>query len=97
MKFGKTIKIFLIDGDPNGRMSCEISNWSGKAYKIPRITDMCTVDIELIASNEPPTGAGETAIVAGAGAIANAVTRALLQAGLPMPQRMPITAANLSA
>ncbi|MFZ4521958.1 MAG: GIY-YIG nuclease family protein [Bacteroidales bacterium] len=37
MKYGKTIKIFLIDGDPNGRMSCELSNWSGKAYKIPRI------------------------------------------------------------
>ena len=37
MSFGKTIKIFLIDGDPNGRMSCELSNWSGKAYKIPRI------------------------------------------------------------
>ena len=37
MIFGKTIKIFLIDGDPNGRMSCELSNWSGKAYKIPRI------------------------------------------------------------
>lgn len=37
MKFGKTIKIFLIDGEPNGRMSCELSNWSGKAYKIPRI------------------------------------------------------------
>ena len=37
MKFGKTIKIFLIDGDPNGRMSCELSNWSGLAYKIPRI------------------------------------------------------------
>lgn len=37
MKFGKTIKIFLIDGDPNGRMSCELSNWNGKAYKIPRI------------------------------------------------------------
>jgi hypothetical protein len=37
MKFRKTIKIFLIDGDPNGRMSCELSNWSGKAYKIPRI------------------------------------------------------------
>ncbi len=36
-KFGKTIKIFLIDGDSNGRMSCELSNWSGKAYKIPRI------------------------------------------------------------
>lgn len=37
MKFGKTIKIFLIDGDPNGRMSCELSNWTGKAYKIPRV------------------------------------------------------------
>jgi len=36
MKFGKTIKIFLIDGDPNGRLSCELSNWTGKAYKIPR-------------------------------------------------------------
>jgi hypothetical protein len=37
MLFSKTIKIFLIDGEPNGRMSCELSNWSGKAYKIPRI------------------------------------------------------------
>ena len=37
MKFGKTIKIFLVDGEPNGRMTCELSNWSGKAYKIPRI------------------------------------------------------------
>lgn len=37
MKFGRTIKIFLIEGDPNGRMSVEISNWSGKAYKIPRV------------------------------------------------------------
>ena len=37
MAHGKTIKIFLIDGDSNGRMSCELSNWTGKAYKIPRI------------------------------------------------------------
>ncbi|MBP6672632.1 MAG: GIY-YIG nuclease family protein [Bacteroidetes bacterium] len=37
MAFAKTIKLFLIDGDPNGRMSCELSNWTGKAYKIPRI------------------------------------------------------------
>lgn len=34
--FGKTIKLFLIDGEPNGRLSCELSNWTGKAYKIPR-------------------------------------------------------------
>lgn len=37
MKFGKTIKLFLIDGEPNGRLTCELSNWTGKAYKIPRI------------------------------------------------------------
>lgn len=37
IKFGKTIKLFLIDGEPNGRMTCELSNWTGKAYKIPRI------------------------------------------------------------
>jgi hypothetical protein len=37
MAHGKTIKLFLIDGDSNGRMSCELSNWTGKAYKIPRI------------------------------------------------------------
>ncbi|WP_158701754.1 GIY-YIG nuclease family protein [Lentibacillus sp. Marseille-P4043] len=33
---GKTIKIFLIDGEPTGRMSAELSNWTGKAFKIPR-------------------------------------------------------------
>jgi len=34
--FAKTIKLFLLDGVPNGRMTCELSNWTGKAYKIPR-------------------------------------------------------------
>ena len=43
-KFGKTIKLFLIDGDPNGRMTGELSNWSGKAYKIPRIKVKDCVD-----------------------------------------------------
>lgn len=51
MKFGKTIKIFLIDGDPNGRMSCELSNWTGKAYKIPRIkVKECTDRDDLIST-----------------------------------------------
>ena len=36
MRFGKTIKLFLIDGDTNGRLTCELSNWTGKAYKLPR-------------------------------------------------------------
>ncbi|MDF1884165.1 GIY-YIG nuclease family protein [Sulfurimonas sp. SAG-AH-194-C21] len=34
--FAKTIKLFLLDGTPNGRMTCELSNWTGKAYKLPR-------------------------------------------------------------
>lgn len=50
MIFGKTIKIFLIDGDPNGRMSCELSNWSGKAYKIPRIKIKDCTDREDLTS-----------------------------------------------
>ena len=35
--FGKTISLFLIEGDPNKRWVCELSNWNGKAYKLPRI------------------------------------------------------------
>ena len=35
-KYGKTIKLFLMDADPDGRMICELSNWTGKAYRIPR-------------------------------------------------------------
>ena len=35
--YGKKITLFLIDGIPNGRITCELSNWTGKAYKIPRI------------------------------------------------------------
>lgn len=33
---GKTISLYLIDGEANGRIMCELSNWTGKAYKIPR-------------------------------------------------------------
>ena len=36
MNFGKVIKLFLLDGTPNGRWICELSNWTGIAYKIPR-------------------------------------------------------------
>ena len=36
MAHGKKITLFLMDGDPNGRWTCELSNWTGKAYKIPR-------------------------------------------------------------
>lgn len=36
MSYGKSIKLFLLDADPEGRMICELSNWTGKAYRIPR-------------------------------------------------------------
>jgi len=35
-RYGKTIKLFLMDADPDGRVICELSNWTGKAYRIPR-------------------------------------------------------------
>lgn len=28
--------MFLLDGSPDGRVACELFNWTGKAYKIPR-------------------------------------------------------------
>ena len=34
--YPKTIKSFLQDGDTNGRITCELTNWDGVAYKIPR-------------------------------------------------------------
>ena len=33
---GKNISLFLMDGEPNGRMKCTLANWTGVAYKIPR-------------------------------------------------------------
>ncbi len=33
---GKAISLFLIDGVPDGRVACELFNWTGKGYKIPR-------------------------------------------------------------
>ncbi len=33
---GKTISMFLLDGTADGRIACELFNWTGKAYKIPR-------------------------------------------------------------
>lgn len=34
--YGKTIRLFLVNGDPNGRVVCELSNWTGIGYRIPR-------------------------------------------------------------
>jgi len=33
---GKSINLFLMDGESNGRIKCTLANWTGVAYKIPR-------------------------------------------------------------
>lgn len=42
-------------------------------YAIPRFSDVPEIDVRLVDSGEAPAGAGETAIVCGAGAITNAI------------------------
>jgi isoquinoline 1-oxidoreductase subunit beta len=65
---------------------------SFSSYNIARFSDVPPMEIELIESSAAPSGAGETAMVAGAGAIANAVVRAMRAAGLQAPQAIPIRA-----
>lgn len=36
MPFSKTIQMCIFDGNPNGRIMCELSNWNGRVYKISR-------------------------------------------------------------
>ncbi|MEG0074079.1 MAG: GIY-YIG nuclease family protein [Clostridia bacterium] len=33
---GKSINLFLMDGESSGRVKCTLANWTGIAYKIPR-------------------------------------------------------------
>lgn len=48
MAVGQGITLFLIDGTPDGRVSCELFNWTGKGYKIPRrMIKESTARIEL--------------------------------------------------
>ena len=58
---------------------------------IPRIGDVPPMQIVLVDEGDPPTGAGETAIVAAAAAIANAVRDAV---GV-RPVRWPLSTADL--
>ena len=39
MARGKSINLFLMDGDADGRVKCTLANWTGVVYKIPR-TDL---------------------------------------------------------
>ncbi len=42
VKRGKSINLFLMDGEASKRIKCTLANWTGVAYKIPRIElDKC--------------------------------------------------------
>lgn len=58
---------------------------------IPRFTDAPPITVDLILSDRAPQGAGETAIVAGPGAIANAIRAATGH----RPIRFPVRAGDL--
>jgi len=36
MGYNKTIQMCIFDGNPNGRIMCELSNWNGRVYKVSR-------------------------------------------------------------
>jgi hypothetical protein len=36
MNIGKSISLFLMDGKPDGVVACELFNWTGKGFRIPR-------------------------------------------------------------
>lgn len=39
---GRSINLFLMDGEPSGRIKCTLANWTGIAYRIPRTAiDLC--------------------------------------------------------
>ncbi|NLB81211.1 MAG: GIY-YIG nuclease family protein [Clostridiaceae bacterium] len=41
-KRGKSINLFLMDGEASGRIKCTLANWTGVVYKIPRTAlDLC--------------------------------------------------------
>ncbi len=48
MPRGKSINLYLMDGDVSGRIKCTLANWTGLAFKIPRTSlDICKDRDEL--------------------------------------------------
>lgn len=47
-KKAKSINLFLMDGEPTGRIKSTIANWTGVAYKLPRMSiEKCKDRIDL--------------------------------------------------
>jgi hypothetical protein len=38
MAHGKTVQLYLMDSTASGRVKCSLANWTGIAYKLPRIS-----------------------------------------------------------
>ena len=38
MSYGKSIELFLVNGSADSLITAELSNWNGKAIKIPTIS-----------------------------------------------------------
>lgn len=38
IQYGKKITLFLVDGNADGIVTAELSNWNGKAIKLPRVS-----------------------------------------------------------
>ena len=48
MPRSNTLKLFLMDGEPSGRIKCSLANWTGIVYKIPRTAlDKCR-DLDIL-------------------------------------------------
>lgn len=63
MAAGKSISLFLIDGTVDGVIACELFNWTGKGYRIPRILlktvsardDLKKAGIYFLVGHDPDT------------------------------------------
>lgn len=59
MAYGKSIELFLVNGSADSLITAELSNWNGKAIKIPRIEiqactrdDICQAGVYFLFCNE---------------------------------------------
>lgn len=45
---GKNMNYFLMDGTSRGRIKCTLANWTGVAYKIPRVKLLDCKDVDYL-------------------------------------------------
>lgn len=85
-----SLGMVLMDDLPNSEGNVTAQTFADAP--IPRFTDVPPIIVDLVHSERPPQGAGETVIVAGPGAIANAIRAATGQ----RPRRFPVQTQDLA-